>query len=452
MAVRGLIQAAKGVRKEYFPGSGVPYYTYVNNEGSAILQNMQAMRREIATVRTEGDGRLKKAEARAGEAVDRARLSDDRAREAVDRAREADDRAREAEKSSQRLQPLYPVAVSIRLRHLYNFGRLIGLETDNVVKAILTGNKAAHGGDIVTDTRMMQHGDIADLFLFHTVYESKSMVAMINTRATMLADPERFGDNWDQNGQSQFKNQITNFINQSSEGDGKWQESQSPRSPATEVHNHLVDSPPRGQPAHQRKNNKYGQPEDDAERYNRMGQPTGALTSVAFLEALRTAFPRFAKKGKCAAANPDDIASQIVPASGFGAARSPLAAAAEGKKKGEAVAKSKEAEASLGNREQRLIGELDPSIAQGEGCNLSGLYELMGVIPHQGTSATSGHYSSYVRKEGDEDWWWRFYGEKVVEVPKDRIETLAGGGAEDQPLISLYRAMPLSSALVPVRG
>ncbi|KAG0129479.1 hypothetical protein HOY82DRAFT_651934, partial [Tuber indicum] len=149
---------------------------------------------------------------------------------------------------------------------------------------------------------------------------------------------------------------------------------------------------------------------------------------------------------KCAAANPDDIASQIVPASGFGAARSPLAAAAEEKKKGEAVAKSKEAEASLGNRDQRLIGELDPSIAQDEGCNLSGLYELMGVITHQGTSATSGHYSSYVRKEGDEGWWWRFYGEKVVEVPRDRIKTLAGGGAEDQPLVWLYRAMPLSSA------
>ncbi|KAG0131316.1 hypothetical protein HOY82DRAFT_485256 [Tuber indicum] len=462
----------------------------------------------------------------------------------------------------------------------------------------------------------------------------------------MLADPERFGDNWDQNGQSQFKNQITNFINQSSEGDEKWQESQSPRSPATEVLNHLVDSPPRGQPAHRRKNNKYGQPEDDAERYNRMGQPTGALTSVAFLEALRTAFPRFAKKGKyghygqhnaeewysriisklrrkkrrinlggksfstwdsfineylssemvsilrcdeetqdtpsmeivemfvnlnchissstghlrdglhagmttamlkrspsldrfaaytkasrittrpryltclfvhahpnheinkkgkcnrkvifpseldatefctevlchkrrpttnglqdlrenvkdlgrtrghlvnnkCAAANPDDIGSQIVPTSRSGAARSPPAEATKGRPKGKAVAISKETEASLANREQRLIGEPDPGIAQDEACNPGCLYELMGVITHQGTSASSGHYSSYVRKEGDEDWWWRFYGEKVVEVPKDRIETLAGGGAEDQPLIWLYRAMPLSSALVAVRG
>ncbi|KAG0125356.1 hypothetical protein HOY82DRAFT_631623 [Tuber indicum] len=564
MAVRGPVQAAKEVRKEYFPGSGAPYYTYVKNEGSAILQNMQVMRREIAVMRAVGEEQLKKAEARAGEAVDRARqvvdrgrLSDDRAREAVARARVADDRAREVAESSQQLQPLYQVSASIRLRFLYNFGRLIGLETDNVVKAVLTGNKAAHGGEFVTDTRMMQHGDIADPFIFHTLYgisykdaefytKSKSMIAMINTRATLLANPKRFTENWDQNPESQFKNQITNFINQSSEGDGKWQESQSPQSPSTKVVNLLVDSPSRGQPAHRRNNNKYGQPEDDAERYDQIGQPTGGLTSVAFLEALRTAFPRIEKKGKyghygqhnaeewcdeetqdtpsmeivetfvnlnyhissptchlrdrlhagmttamlkrspsldrfasytetsritrlpryltflfvhahpnheinkkgkcnrkvifpseldatefctevlchkrrpttkglqdfrqnvkdlgrtrghlvnnkCAAANPDDIGSQIVPTSRSGAARSPPDEAAKGKKKGKAMAKSKETEASLANREWRLIGELDPGIAQDEGCNLSGLYELMGVITYQGTSAISGYYSS----------------------------------------------------------
>ncbi|KAG0129271.1 hypothetical protein HOY82DRAFT_652407 [Tuber indicum] len=419
----------------------------------------------------------------------------------------------------------------------------------------------------------------------------------------MLANPKRFTENWDQNRQSQFKNQITNFINQSSEGDEKWQESQSPQSPATNVFNHLVDSPSRGQPAHRRNNNKYGQPEDDAECYSQMGQPTGGLTSVAFLEALHTAIPRFAKKGKinlggksfstwdsfineylsgemvsilrcdeetqdtpsmeivetfvnlncpissstghlrdglhagmttamlkrspsldrfasytktsritrlprylmggptnydclfvhghpnhdinkkgkcnlkvifpseldatefctevlclkrrpttsglqdlrenvkdlgrtrghlvnhkCAAANSDDIGSQIVPTSRSGAARSPPTAAAKGKKKGKAAAKSKETEASLADRGQRLIGELDPGIAQDEGCSLSGLYGLMGVITHQGTNATSGHYSSYVRKEGDEDWWCHFHDEKVAEVPRDRIETIAAGG------------------------
>ena len=77
------------------------------------------------------------------------------------------------------------------------------------------------------------------------------------------------------------------------------------------------------------------------------------------------------------------------------------------------------------------------------GTNQSGLYELRGVITHQGASADSGHYTAYVKKQagqsngpqaGDkrrEDeagkWWW-FNDDKVTEVEAEKIETLAGGG------------------------
>jgi ubiquitin carboxyl-terminal hydrolase 14 len=78
------------------------------------------------------------------------------------------------------------------------------------------------------------------------------------------------------------------------------------------------------------------------------------------------------------------------------------------------------------------------------GNNQSGLYELRGVITHQGASADSGHYTAYVKKqarksegsqpgdkrreeEEDGKWWW-FNDDKVTEVEAEKIETLSGGG------------------------
>lgn len=76
------------------------------------------------------------------------------------------------------------------------------------------------------------------------------------------------------------------------------------------------------------------------------------------------------------------------------------------------------------------------------GTNQSGLYELRGVITHQGASADSGHYTAYVkqqerksddaqtgskRREDEGKWWW-FNDDKVTEVEAEKIETLSGGG------------------------
>ncbi|KAJ6113274.1 hypothetical protein N7523_006591 [Penicillium sp. IBT 18751x] len=76
------------------------------------------------------------------------------------------------------------------------------------------------------------------------------------------------------------------------------------------------------------------------------------------------------------------------------------------------------------------------------GTNQSGLYELRGVITHQGASADSGHYTAYVkqqepksdnaqtgskRREDTGKWWW-FNDDKVTEVDAEKIETLSGGG------------------------
>lgn len=85
-----------------------------------------------------------------------------------------------------------------------------------------------------------------------------------------------------------------------------------------------------------------------------------------------------------------------------------------------------------------LLAAMSPELVADEAANQTGLYELRGVITHQGSSADSGHYTSYIKKSpqkgpdgkpGKEDgkWWW-FNDDKVSEVNAEKIETLSGGG------------------------
>lgn len=115
-----------------------------------------------------------------------------------------------------------------------------------------------------------------------------------------------------------------------------------------------------------------------------------------------------------------------------------------------------EREASMKAAKRELFAAIDPELAADEGSNKSGLYELRGVVTHQGASADSGHYTSYVKKNGrwiddpkapggkryeeDEDWWW-FNDDKVTQVGPEKIETLAGGG---EPSFSLPHERALS--------
>ncbi|KAJ4368956.1 deubiquitinating enzyme [Neocucurbitaria cava] len=110
--------------------------------------------------------------------------------------------------------------------------------------------------------------------------------------------------------------------------------------------------------------------------------------------------------------------------------------------------------ASILAAKKELLALVDQELAADEGANQTGLYELRGVITHQGASADSGHYTSFVKKQGPKDpvtgkrkeedgkWWW-FNDEKVSEVDSERIQTLSGGGQSHSALILLYRAVPL---------
>ncbi|KAI1067858.1 hypothetical protein LB507_010451 [Fusarium sp. FIESC RH6] len=116
-----------------------------------------------------------------------------------------------------------------------------------------------------------------------------------------------------------------------------------------------------------------------------------------------------------------------------------------------------ERNASIIEAKKELNALINPDLRNDDGANQSGLYELRGVVTHQGASADSGHYTSYVKKsapvdpktgkKGEEDgkWWW-FNDDKVTEVEAEKIDTLAGGGESHSALILLYRAIPLPSA------
>jgi ubiquitin carboxyl-terminal hydrolase 14 len=100
---------------------------------------------------------------------------------------------------------------------------------------------------------------------------------------------------------------------------------------------------------------------------------------------------------------------------------------------------------------------INPDLLKDDGANKSGLYELRGIVTHQGASADSGHYTSYVKKQGpldpktgkrgeeDGKWWW-FNDDKVSEVEAEKIDTLSGGGESHSALILLYRAIALPTA------
>lgn len=101
-----------------------------------------------------------------------------------------------------------------------------------------------------------------------------------------------------------------------------------------------------------------------------------------------------------------------------------------------------------------LLASVDPALLADRGSSQTGLYELRGVVTHQGASADSGHYTAYVKKEGrrnaqtgkreeeDGKWWW-FNDDRVSEVEAEKIETLAGGGESHSALILLYKAVEL---------
>lgn len=111
-----------------------------------------------------------------------------------------------------------------------------------------------------------------------------------------------------------------------------------------------------------------------------------------------------------------------------------------------------------------VLSVVNEDLLKDSGACQTGLYELRGVITHQGASADSGHYIAYVKKipkPGDKEQeeeaaaaggWWRFDDEKVTEVGEEKIQQLAGGGESHSALVLLYAAVPLPEVDVEMKG
>mgnify|MGYP001100199609 FL=1 len=111
-------------------------------------------------------------------------------------------------------------------------------------------------------------------------------------------------------------------------------------------------------------------------------------------------------------------------------------------------------------REQRskeaaeIQATIDPDLSSDHGCNVSGLYDLVGIVTHKGAAADAGHYMSWVRKsavdppsdslDAPSQDWYKFDDDKVAIVPPEKIDMLYGGGEDSVAYILLYRAKSLS--------
>ncbi|KAK9479466.1 hypothetical protein V1514DRAFT_327988 [Lipomyces japonicus] len=126
-------------------------------------------------------------------------------------------------------------------------------------------------------------------------------------------------------------------------------------------------------------------------------------------------------------------------------------------------------DAQIAALEAEALAAVDPALRADVGANVSGLYELVGVVSHQGKSADSGHYQFWAKqtaKEAEdnaaggniksgsgpvlgttqqkqEPKWWRFNDDKVTVVDQSKIEAMAGGGESDSALLLLYKSVDI---------
>ncbi|KAJ6236754.1 ubiquitin carboxyl-terminal hydrolase 14 [Anaeramoeba flamelloides] len=72
--------------------------------------------------------------------------------------------------------------------------------------------------------------------------------------------------------------------------------------------------------------------------------------------------------------------------------------------------------------------------------DITGNYELAGIVTHIGRTIDGGHYIGWTKK--DDKTWYQFDDDTVTEIPKDDILKLSGGSEWHTNYISIYRLIP----------
>jgi len=85
---------------------------------------------------------------------------------------------------------------------------------------------------------------------------------------------------------------------------------------------------------------------------------------------------------------------------------------------------------------------IDNSLVEDVGANVSGQYDLVAVLTHMGRNADSGHYIGWVRQDISDNWW-KFDDDKVTAITSEDIPKLEGGGDWHTAYICLYKAKEL---------
>ncbi|POY72836.1 putative Ubiquitinyl hydrolase 1 [Rhodotorula taiwanensis] len=104
-----------------------------------------------------------------------------------------------------------------------------------------------------------------------------------------------------------------------------------------------------------------------------------------------------------------------------------------------------------------LLSLVHPDLEADKGANVSGLYDLAGIVSHKGASADGGHYVGWSAAtpsgengeavydvDPDKTEWYKFDDEKVSLVSKDKILALEGGGEDHCAYILLYKSKSLA--------
>ncbi|GMM30937.1 ubiquitin-specific protease [Martiniozyma asiatica (nom. inval.)] len=108
----------------------------------------------------------------------------------------------------------------------------------------------------------------------------------------------------------------------------------------------------------------------------------------------------------------------------------------------EQLEKQKQEYKDLQNKWSNNFKKVIPEQYFTNGENPSCIYDLAGIIAHQGASADSGHYQAFIKDQNDltGDRWYKFNDDKVSVIDREKVLALAGGSEGDSALIMIYKA------------
>jgi len=110
----------------------------------------------------------------------------------------------------------------------------------------------------------------------------------------------------------------------------------------------------------------------------------------------------------------------------------------------ETPAETDEEKSKRKSEEEELTKLIHEEFKNDSGCNASGMYDLIGLVTHKGSSADGGHYIGWAKNTDKEDSWFKFDDAKVTEVNDAAITSLEGGGEGSVAYLLLYAAKKLA--------